>query len=74
MLDAMIVFSFSEEFENKLFIELSSEFNYDKILVKKILKDIDIYLKELGFSEFEIKNLKASFLSILKIIPDKHRL
>ena len=67
MLDALIVFSFSEEFENKLFLELSSEFNYDKILVKKILRNIDIYLKELGFSEFEIKNLKASFISTLRI-------
>ena len=65
VLDALIVFSFSE-FESRLFFELSSSFNYDKILAKKTLEDIDIYLKELGFSEFEIKNLKTSFLSILK--------
>ena len=65
VLDALIVFSFSE-FESRLFFELSSNFNYDKILAKKTLENIDIYLKELGFSEFEIKNLKTSFLSILK--------
>jgi hypothetical protein len=65
MLDASMVFTFHEEFEIRLFRELSKRFRFDKDLVKKELKRARESLSLLGFSEAEATNILASFGSLL---------
>jgi len=65
MLDALMVFTFYEEFEIRLFRELSKRFRFDKDLVKKELKRARESLSLLGFSEAEATNILTSFGSLL---------
>jgi hypothetical protein len=65
LIDAMMVYTFYENFENSLFNEFAEKFGFDRKFVWKEIERVREYLKLLGFSETEITNIIVSFSSLI---------
>jgi hypothetical protein len=64
-IDAMMVYTFYENFENNLFNEFAEKFGFDKKFAWKEIEGAREYLKFLGFSETEVTNIIVSFSSLI---------
>jgi len=66
IIDALMVYTFYDEFNNNVFREFVEKFEFDKIFAKNEIEKVNGYLKMLGFTRDEIINFKLSFKSLIQ--------